>query len=84
MRSNLIYGAIAPVQNRYMLCQLVSKATRKFPAELRLAGAMALMGLPFLLLIGANGLAAIAAVIVIFVIVIAVNQITPFTPKLLR
>ena len=30
MRSNLIYGAIAPVQNRYMLCQLVSKATRKF------------------------------------------------------
>ena len=30
MRSNLIFGAIAPVQNRYMLCQLVSKATRKF------------------------------------------------------
>lgn len=30
MRSHLIYGAIAPVQNRYMLCQLVSKATRKF------------------------------------------------------
>jgi hypothetical protein len=30
MRSNLIYGALAPVQNRYMLCQLVSKATRKF------------------------------------------------------
>ena len=30
MRSNLIYGAVAPVQNRYMLCQLVSKATRKF------------------------------------------------------
>ena len=30
MRSHLIYGALAPVQNRYMLCQLVSKATRKF------------------------------------------------------
>ena len=30
MRSNLIYGAIAPVQDRYMLCQLVSNATRKF------------------------------------------------------
>lgn len=30
MRSHLVYGALAPVQNRYMLCQLVSKATRKF------------------------------------------------------
>jgi hypothetical protein len=30
VRSNLIFGAITPVQNRYMLCQLVSKATRKF------------------------------------------------------
>ena len=30
MRSHLIFGALAPVQNRYMLCQLVSKATRKF------------------------------------------------------
>ena len=30
MRSHLIYGALTPVQNRYMLCQLVSKATRKF------------------------------------------------------
>lgn len=30
MRSNLIYGALTPVKNRYMLCQLVSKATRKF------------------------------------------------------
>lgn len=30
MRSNLIFGALSPVQNRYMLCQLVSKATRKF------------------------------------------------------
>ncbi len=30
MRSHLVYGAMAPVQNRYMLCQLVSKATRKF------------------------------------------------------
>jgi len=30
MRSHLIYGALSPVKNRYMLCQLVSKATRKF------------------------------------------------------
>jgi hypothetical protein len=30
MRSNLVFGALSPVQNRYMLCQLVSKATRKF------------------------------------------------------
>jgi len=30
MRSHLIFGALAPVQNRYLLCQLVSKATRKF------------------------------------------------------
>lgn len=30
MRSNLVFGALNPVQNRYMLCQLVSKATRKF------------------------------------------------------
>lgn len=30
MRSHLIYGALTPVQNRYMLCQLVSQATRKF------------------------------------------------------
>ncbi len=30
MRSHLIYGALAPVQNRYLLCQLASKATRKF------------------------------------------------------
>ena len=30
MRSHLIFGALSPVQNRYMLCQLVSKATRKF------------------------------------------------------
>ena len=30
MRSHLIYGALTPVQNRYMLCQLASKATRKF------------------------------------------------------
>ena len=30
MRSNLIYGDLSPVENRYMLCQLVSKATRKF------------------------------------------------------
>lgn len=30
MRSNLVFGALSPVRNRYMLCQLVSKATRKF------------------------------------------------------
>lgn len=30
MRSHLVYGAMSPVQNRYMLCQLVSKATRRF------------------------------------------------------
>ncbi len=30
MRSDLIYGALGTVQNRYMLCQLASKATRKF------------------------------------------------------
>jgi hypothetical protein len=30
MRSNLIYDALDTVSNRYLLCQLVSKATRKF------------------------------------------------------
>ena len=30
MRSNLIYESLRPVRNRYMLCQLVSKATRLF------------------------------------------------------
>lgn len=30
MRSDLIYDSLKPVNNRYMLCQLVSKATRKF------------------------------------------------------
>ena len=30
MRSHLIFGAMEPVQNRYMLCHLVSQATRKF------------------------------------------------------
>ena len=30
MRSNLIYESLKPVRNRYMLCQLVSKATRLF------------------------------------------------------
>jgi hypothetical protein len=30
MRSDLIYGALGTVGNRYTLCQLVSKATRKF------------------------------------------------------
>jgi hypothetical protein len=30
MRSDLIYESLKPVNNRYLLCQLVSKATRKF------------------------------------------------------
>lgn len=30
MRSNLIYDALDTVTNRYLLCQLVSKATRQF------------------------------------------------------
>jgi hypothetical protein len=30
MRSDLIYNSLKPVNNRYLLCQLVSKATRKF------------------------------------------------------
>lgn len=30
MRSDLIYDALTTVPNRYMLCQLASKATRKF------------------------------------------------------
>jgi hypothetical protein len=30
MRSDLIYEALDTVQNRYLLCQLISKATRKF------------------------------------------------------
>lgn len=29
MRSDLIYGALTHVSNRYQLCQLASKATRK-------------------------------------------------------
>jgi hypothetical protein len=29
MRSDLIFGALAQVKNRYQLCQLASKATRK-------------------------------------------------------
>jgi hypothetical protein len=29
MRSDLIFGALAHVSNRYKLCQLASKATRK-------------------------------------------------------
>ena len=29
MRSDLIFGALAHVKNRYTLCQLASKATRK-------------------------------------------------------
>ncbi len=30
MRSNKVFEALQTVQNRYMLCQLASKATRKF------------------------------------------------------
>lgn len=30
MRSDLIYDALRTVQNRYLLCQATSKATRKF------------------------------------------------------
>jgi hypothetical protein len=30
MRSSLIYNALDIVNNRYLLCQLLSKATRKF------------------------------------------------------
>jgi hypothetical protein len=29
MRSDLIFGALAHIRNRYELCQLASKATRK-------------------------------------------------------
>jgi hypothetical protein len=29
MRSDLVFGAMAHVSNRYQLCQLASKATRK-------------------------------------------------------
>ncbi len=30
MRSDLVFPAVKTVRNRYMLCQLASKATRKF------------------------------------------------------
>jgi len=30
MRSNLVYDALHTMRNRYMLCQVASKATRKF------------------------------------------------------
>lgn len=30
MRSDRVFGALHSVRNRYMLCQLASKATRKF------------------------------------------------------
>jgi hypothetical protein len=30
MRSDLIYDALTTVPNRYMLCQVASKATRRF------------------------------------------------------
>ena len=30
MRSDLIYDALRTVKNRYMLCQVASKATRRF------------------------------------------------------
>lgn len=29
MRSDLVFGALAHIENRYQLCQLASKATRK-------------------------------------------------------
>jgi hypothetical protein len=29
MRSDLVFGALSQVENRYQLCQLASKATRK-------------------------------------------------------
>jgi hypothetical protein len=29
MRSDIVFGALAHVENRYTLCQLASKATRK-------------------------------------------------------
>lgn len=30
MRSDLVYDALTTVRNRYLLCQVASKATRKF------------------------------------------------------
>ncbi len=30
MRSDLVYDALKTVQNRYLLCQVASKSTRKF------------------------------------------------------
>ena len=30
MRSNLVFEAVHTLRNRYMLCQLASKATRRF------------------------------------------------------
>jgi hypothetical protein len=30
MRSDLVYSAVKNTRNRYMLCQVASKATRKF------------------------------------------------------
>ena len=30
MRSDRVFGAVHSMRNRYMLCQLASKATRKF------------------------------------------------------
>jgi hypothetical protein len=30
MRSNLVFEAVHTMRNRYMLCQLASKATRRF------------------------------------------------------
>jgi len=30
MRSDRVFGAVSNMRNRYMLCQLASKATRKF------------------------------------------------------
>jgi predicted MFS family arabinose efflux permease len=46
----------------------LTRATSRIPAAPRLAGAALLMGLPFLVLLVAQGVAAIAAVIVLFIL----------------
>jgi hypothetical protein len=35
MRSDLVFGALSHVSNRYQLCQLASKATRKLHTRLQ-------------------------------------------------
>jgi len=46
----------------------LTRATSRIPVAPRLAGAALLMGLPFLVLLAAQGVAAIAAVIVLFIL----------------